>query len=79
MHNKRININLYKMVFITLLLSIGILFIGTKVGDYLNHNRQDTIKNTLNTKIEAYKTQIQRQIDAYKFYIQLPAFLELMK
>lgn len=64
MHNKRIKINLYKMMLATLLLSIGILFIGAKVGDYLNYARYDVIENTLNTKVEAYKIQVEKQIDA---------------
>ena len=64
MHNKRIKVNLYKMVLATLLLSIGILFIGAKVGDYLNYARYDVIENTLNTKVEAYKMQVEKQIEA---------------
>lgn len=64
MHNKRIKINLYKMMFATLLLSIGILFIGIKVGEYFNYARYDVVKNTLNAKVEAYKIQVEKQIDA---------------
>ena len=64
MYNKKVKLNLYKMFFVTILLSMGILFIGTGIIKYIDYARYDTVRNTLSSKVEAYKMQIEMQINS---------------
>lgn len=64
MYNKKIKRNLYTIFFIAVLLSIGVLFIGERLIKILYNARYDSVERSLETKAEAYKLQVDRQIDS---------------
>lgn len=64
MYNKKIKSNLYKIVFIVVLLSVIIYFVGNRVTNFLDETRVNNIESNLNTKTEAYKVQVERQFEA---------------
>ena len=64
MYNKKIKRNLYTILFITILLSIGVLFTGERVIKFLDYAHYGSVENSLNTKTQAYKAQVERQIEA---------------
>ncbi|WP_133014366.1 EAL domain-containing protein [Clostridium cuniculi] len=64
MYNRKIKRNLYMIFFISVLLSIGVLFIGERLIKILYSARYDSVETSLATKAEAYKLQVDRQIDS---------------
>ena len=64
MYNKRLKRSLYTIFFIAVFLSIGVLFIKAMVIKILYSARYDSVENILETKTEAYKLQVERQIDS---------------
>ena len=64
MDSKKIKTSLYKVAFLGLILSIIVLYIGILIGNYYDEAKYNARKGSLYTKAEAYKIQIQRQIDA---------------
>lgn len=64
MYHRKIKRNLYTIFFIFVLLSIGVLFSGERLIEILYSARYDSVENSLATKAEAYKLQVERQINS---------------
>lgn len=64
MYHRKIKRNLYTIFFISVLLSIGVLFSGERLIEILYSARYDSVENSLATKAEAYKLQVERQINS---------------
>ena len=78
MYNKKIKRNLYIIFFITIFLSIVVLFTGTRVIKFLDYASYDNVENRLETKTEAYKIQVERQIDSdVQTLITISSFLKI--
>lgn len=78
MYNKKIKRNLYIIFFITIFLSIIVLFTGTRLIKFLDYASYDNVENRLETKTEAYKIQVERQIDSdVQTLITISSFLKI--
>ena len=64
MDNKKIKKNLYKLIFLAIFLSIAVLYTGKLIVNSYDEARYNSRKYSLDTKAEAYKIQIERQLDA---------------
>ena len=64
MDNKKIKSNLFKLIFLATFLSIAVLYTGKLITNYYDEARYNSRKYNLETKAEAYKIQIERQLDA---------------
>lgn len=64
MYNKKLKSNLCKIVFMAVFLSIAVFLAGSRVNKFLDNARYDSIESELNTKTEAYKIQVKKQLEA---------------
>ena len=64
MDNKKIKNSLYKLIFLATFLSIAVLYAGKLITNYYDEARYNSKKYSLDTKAEAYKIQVERQLDA---------------
>ena len=64
MDNKKIKSNLFKLIFLATFLSIAVLYAGKLITNYYDEARYNSRKDILDTKAEAYKIQVERQLDA---------------